>query len=132
MLICHISLNIALFVKLKNFSKTQGLSSLYLWMKKMGRLCGLALFLPHDQEGMGAEHSCARLERFLQLCAHDNNMQVCVPTTSAQHFHMIRRQMVRPLRKPLVVMTPKSLLRHPLVTSSLEKLIDGQFHLAID
>ena len=99
--------------------------------EKWGRLCGLALFLPHGQEGMGAEHSSARLERFLQLCAHDN-MQVCVPTTPAQHFHMIRRQMVRPLRKPLVVMTPKSLLRHPLVTSSLEELTDGHFHLAID
>lgn len=95
--------------------------------EKWGRYCGLVLFLPHGQEGMGAEHSSARLERFLQLCAHDN-MQVCVPTTPAQHYHMLRRQMVRPFRKPLVVMTPKSLLRHPLVTSSLEDLANGQFH----
>ncbi len=94
--------------------------------EKWGRLCGLTLFLPHGQEGMGAEHSSARLERFLQLCAHDN-IQVCVPTTPAQHFHLIRRQMIRPFRKPLVVMTPKSLLRHPLVISRLEDLTQGSF-----
>ncbi len=99
--------------------------------EKWGRLCGLVLFLPHGQEGMGAEHSSARLERFLQLCAHDN-MQVCVPTTPAQHFHMLRRQLLRPFRKPLIVMTPKSLLRHPLVTSSVDDLIDGEFQLVID
>ncbi|MGE0209516.1 MAG: 2-oxoglutarate dehydrogenase E1 component [Lysobacteraceae bacterium] len=93
---------------------------------KWGRLCGLALFLPHGYEGQGPEHSSARLERFLQLCALDN-MQVCVPTTPAQAFHMIRRQMKRPTRKPLVVMTPKSLLRHKLAVSSLEELANGRF-----
>ena len=75
--------------------------------EKWGRLCNLCLFLPHGQEGMGAEHSSARLERFLQLCAH-NNMQVCVPSTPSQVYHMIRRQMLRKYRKPLVVMTPKA------------------------
>jgi 2-oxoglutarate dehydrogenase E1 component len=103
---------------------------------KWGRLCGLTLFLPHGQEGQGPEHSSARLERFLQLCAEqqpgDYNIQVCVPTTPAQAFHMIRRQMIRPYRKPLVVMTPKSLLRHKLATSALEDLSRGYFHSVID
>jgi 2-oxoglutarate dehydrogenase E1 component len=93
---------------------------------KWGRLCGLTLFLPHGYEGQGPEHSSARLERFLQMCALDN-MQVCTPTTPAQMFHMIRRQMVRDLRKPLVVMTPKSMLRHRLSTSTLDDLVDGRF-----
>jgi 2-oxoglutarate dehydrogenase E1 component len=93
---------------------------------KWGRLCGLALFLPHGYEGQGPEHSSARLERFLQLSAL-NNMQVCVPTTPAQMFHMLRRQMVRDLRKPLIVMTPKSMLRHKLSTSTREELSDGAF-----
>ena len=97
---------------------------------KWGRVCGLTLFLPHGYEGQGPEHSSARLERFLQLCALDN-MQVCVPTTPAQMFHMLRRQMVRDLRKPLVVMTPKSLLRHKLSTSSLDELSAGGFQLVI-
>ena len=97
---------------------------------KWNRLCGLALFLPHGYEGQGPEHSSARLERFLQLCAMDN-MQVCVPTTPAQDFHMIRRQMIRPVRKPLIVMTPKSLLRHKLAVSSLDELADGSFQLVI-
>lgn len=93
---------------------------------KWGRLCGLALFLPHGYEGQGPEHSSARLERFLQLCAL-NNIQVCAPTTPAQMFHMIRRQMKRRARKPLVVMTPKSMLRHKLSVSTLEDLASGGF-----
>jgi 2-oxoglutarate dehydrogenase E1 component len=97
---------------------------------KWGRLCGLALFLPHGYEGQGPEHSSARLERFLQLCALDN-MLVCVPTTPAQCFHMIRRQMRMTTRKPLVVMTPKSLLRHKLAVSSLEELAEGSFQKLI-
>ena len=97
---------------------------------KWDRLCGLVLYLPHGYEGQGPEHSSARLERFLQLCAL-NNMQVCVPTTPAQDFHMIRRQMMRKVRKPLVVMTPKSLLRHKKAVSPLEDLSKGRFHEVI-
>ena len=99
--------------------------------EKWGRLCGLVLFLPHGQEGQGPEHSSARLERFLQLCA-ELNMQVCIPSTPAQMFHMLRRQMLRALRKPLIVMTPKSLLRHRLSSSPLDELIHGRFQLIID
>jgi 2-oxoglutarate dehydrogenase E1 component len=98
---------------------------------KWGRLCGLVMFLPHGYEGQGPEHSSARLERFMQLCS-DNNIQVCVPTLPAQWFHLIRRQIVRPYRKPLVVMTPKSLLRHKQSVSSLEDLANGRFQLVID
>ena len=97
---------------------------------KWGRLCGLTLFLPHGQEGQGPEHSSARLERFLQLCA-ELNMQVCIPSTPAQMFHMLRRQMLRPLRKPLIVMTPKSLLRHRLSSSPLADIKTGRFQLVI-
>ncbi len=97
---------------------------------KWGRLCGLTLFLPHGYEGQGPEHSSARLERFLQLCA-EHNMQVCVPSTPAQMFHMIRRQMMRSYRKPLIVMTPKSLLRHKFSVSPLSDLSDGQFEVII-
>jgi 2-oxoglutarate dehydrogenase E1 component len=93
---------------------------------KWGRYCGLTLFLPHGYEGQGAEHSSARLERFLQLCA-ENNMQVCVPSTPAQMFHMIRRQVRRSFRKPLIVMTPKSLLRHEMSVSPLADLSHGAF-----
>jgi len=93
---------------------------------KWGRLCGLTMLLPHGYEGQGPEHSSARLERFLQLCAEDN-MQVLVPSTPAQAYHMLRRQMVRPLRRPLIVMSPKSLLRHRLAVSTLEDLSDGTF-----
>jgi 2-oxoglutarate dehydrogenase E1 component len=97
---------------------------------KWGRYCGLTLFLPHGFEGQGPEHSSARLERFLQLCA-ENNMSVCVPSTPAQMFHMLRRQMRRDFRKPLVVMTPKSLLRHKLSVSSLDDLTHGFFNEVI-
>ncbi|MEF2156068.1 2-oxoglutarate dehydrogenase E1 component [Luteimonas sp. FXH3W] len=97
---------------------------------KWGRLSGLALFLPHGYEGQGPEHSSARLERYLQLCAL-NNMIVCTPTTPAQAYHMIRRQMLMTTRKPLVVMTPKSLLRHKLAVSSLDDMADGGFRTVI-
>jgi len=97
---------------------------------KWGRLCGLTLFLPHGYEGQGPEHSSARLERFLQLCA-EHNMQVCIPSTPAQMFHMLRRQMVRSYRKPLIVMTPKSLLRHKTAVSPLTALSSGEFELII-
>ncbi len=98
---------------------------------KWGRLCGLVLFLPHGYEGAGPEHSSARLERFLQLCA-ENNMQVCVPSTPAQMFHMLRRQMLRAFRKPLIVMTPKSMLRNELSVSALTDLTEGGFATVID
>ena len=97
---------------------------------KWGRYCGLTLFLPHGFEGQGPEHSSARLERFLQLCA-ENNMSVCVPSSPAQMFHMLRRQMLRDFRKPLIVMTPKSLLRHKLSVSSLDDLTHGFFNEVI-
>ncbi|MFO0324563.1 MAG: 2-oxoglutarate dehydrogenase E1 component [Burkholderiales bacterium] len=97
---------------------------------KWGRLCGLSLFLPHGYEGQGPEHSSARLERFLQLCA-EHNIQVVVPSTAAQHYHMIRRQALRPARKPLVVMMPKSLLRKKEASSPLEELANGTFEVVI-
>ncbi len=97
---------------------------------KWGRLCGLVLFLPHGYEGQGPEHSSARLERFLQLCAH-HNISVVTPTTPAQSFHMLRRQMLRGTRKPLVVMTPKSMLRHKLSVSTLDDLAKGGFQTLI-
>ncbi|WP_439106780.1 2-oxoglutarate dehydrogenase E1 component [Congregibacter sp.] len=98
---------------------------------KWSRLCGLTMLLPHGYEGQGPEHSSARLERFMQLCA-EHNIQVCVPTTPAQVFHMLRRQGIRPLRKPLVVMSPKSLLRHKEATSTLEDLANGRFYNVLD
>ncbi len=97
---------------------------------KWERVCGLTLLLPHGYEGQGPEHSSARLERFLQMCAEDN-MQVCTPTTPAQIFHVLRRQVVRPIRKPLIVMSPKSLLRHKLATSTLSELSEGGFKTVI-
>jgi 2-oxoglutarate dehydrogenase E1 component len=98
---------------------------------KWGRFCGLVVFLPHGYDGQGPEHSSARLERYLQLCAQEN-MQVCVPSTPAQMFHMLRRQVIRPYRKPLIVMSPKSLLRHKLSVSPVESLVKGRFELVID
>ncbi len=98
---------------------------------KWGRLSGLTLFLPHGYEGQGPEHSSARLERFLQLSA-ENNMQVCVPSTPAQMFHMLRRQMLRGFRKPLIVMTPKSLLRHKQSASELREITNGRFANVFD
>ena len=92
------------------------------------RMCGLVMLLPHGYEGQGPEHSSARLERYLQLCAQDN-MQVACPTTPANYFHVLRRQMHRPFRKPLIVMTPKSLLRHKHCTSFLSDMAPGSsFH----
>jgi len=93
---------------------------------KWQRLCGLVVLVPHGYEGAGPEHSSARVERYLQLSAQ-HNIQVCVPTTPAQMFHMLRRQVIRPLRKPLIAFTPKSLLRHKLAISTLEDLADGTF-----
>ncbi|MHC8441244.1 MAG: 2-oxoglutarate dehydrogenase E1 component [Candidatus Eutrophobiaceae bacterium] len=98
---------------------------------KWGRYCGLVVFLPHGYDGQGPEHSSARLERFLQLCA-EKNMQVCCPSTAAQMFHMLRRQMVRAYRKPLIVMTPKSLLRRKLSASDLSLFVNGGFQNVID
>jgi 2-oxoglutarate dehydrogenase E1 component len=93
---------------------------------KWGRVCGLTLFLPHGYEGQGPEHSSARLERYLQLCA-EHNMQVCVPSNASQIFHLLRRQMLRPFRKPLVVLTPKSLLRKKEASVPIKELASGSF-----
>ena len=95
--------------------------------QKWGRLCGLTMLLPHGYEGQGPEHSSARLERFLQLSAEEN-IQVCVPTTAAQIFHLLRRQAIRPLRRPLIVLSPKSLLRAKNAESTLEEFAEGSFH----
>lgn len=97
---------------------------------KWARLCGLTMLLPHGYEGQGPEHSSARLERYLQMCA-EHNIQVCVPSTPAQVFHMLRRQAIRPLRKPLIVMSPKSLLRHKQAVSTLDELTQGGFQTVI-
>ncbi len=97
---------------------------------KWGLCCSLVMLLPHGLEGQGAEHSSARLERYLQLCA-EHNIQVCVPSTPAQIFHVLRLQMLRNFRTPLIVMTPKSLLRHRLAVSSFDELADGGFQPVI-
>jgi 2-oxoglutarate dehydrogenase E1 component len=97
---------------------------------KWRRLSGITLLLPHSYEGQGPEHSSARLERFLDLCAEDN-LQVCYPTTPAQIFHLLRRQVLRPVRKPLIIMSPKSLLRRPEATSRMDDLATGAFQEVI-
>jgi 2-oxoglutarate dehydrogenase E1 component len=88
------------------------------------------MMLPHGYEGQGPEHSSARIERYLQLCA-DYNMQICIPSTPAQMFHLLRRQMVRPYRKPLIIISPKSLLRHKESVSALEELATGEYQVVI-
>ena len=98
---------------------------------KWGRYCGLVMLLPHGYDGQGPEHSSARLERYLQLCAEEN-MQVCVPSTPAQMFHMLRHQILRSYRKPLIAMTPKSLLRHKLAVSDIQDITQGQFEYVLD
>lgn len=97
---------------------------------KWGRMCGLVMLLPHGYEGQGPEHSSGRIERYLQLCA-DYNIQVCVPSTPAQIFHLLRRQMLRPIRKPLVIFTPKSMLRSRDASSPLSDLAQGSFRTVI-
>ncbi len=98
---------------------------------KWKQTCRLTMLLPHGYEGQGPEHSSARLERYLQLCA-ENNLQVCYPTTPAQYFHLLRRQVRPGMERPLIVMTPKSLLRLPAATSTLESLTAGGFHPLIE
>ncbi len=98
---------------------------------KWQRYCGLVMLLPHGYDGQGPEHSSARLERYLQLCAEDN-MQVCMPSSPSQIFHMLRRQMLRPYRKPLIVMTPKNILRDPIAASPLHEFTEGSFNNVID
>ena len=97
---------------------------------KWGLLTGLVLLLPHGQEGNGPEHSSARVERFLQLAANDN-MQICQPSTAAQYFHLLRRQALRAWRKPLVVFTPKSMLRADAACSRVDELTTGAFQPVI-
>ncbi|WP_341765058.1 2-oxoglutarate dehydrogenase E1 component [Candidatus Providencia siddallii] len=98
--------------------------------QKWGRMCGLVMLLPHGYEGQGPEHSSARLERYLQLCSCQN-MQVCIPSTPSQVYHMLRRQALNYIRKPLIVISPKSLLRHPLAVSSINEFVDGTFKTII-
>jgi len=98
---------------------------------KWQRFCGLVMLLPHGYDGQGPEHSSARLERYLQMCAEEN-MQVCMPSTPAQMFHMLRRQMLRPYRKPLIVMTPKNILRDADAASQLSEFTDSEFINVID
>jgi len=99
--------------------------------QKWNRQCGLVMLLPHGYEGQGPEHSSARLERYLNTCAEEN-IQVANCTTPASFFHLLRRQCLRHVRKPLIVMTPKSGLRHPLATSTIDELAEGSFHEVLD
>jgi 2-oxoglutarate dehydrogenase E1 component len=99
--------------------------------QKWGQPHGLVLLLPHGHEGQGPEHSSARIERFLTLCAEDN-MRVCYPSTPASYFHLLRRQGRDPVEKPLIVFTPKSLLRHPRCVSSLQDLAEGRFEPVLE
>jgi len=114
-------------------NNAQGVIDLFIasGQSKWQRLSGLTLLLPHGWEGLGPEHSSARLERFLQLCAEEN-MQVCNLTTPAQYFHLLRRQVKAPYRKPLVLMTPKSLLRHPMAVSNLDEMVSKAFEPVLD
>ncbi len=114
-------------------NNAQGIIDLFITsgQAKWQQLCGLTLLLPHGWEGLGPEHSSARLERFLLLCA-DNNIQVANLTTPAQYFHLLRRQIKAPYRKPLILMTPKSLLRHPMAVSTLQELAAGRFSAVLD
>jgi 2-oxoglutarate dehydrogenase E1 component len=114
-------------------NNAQGIIDLFIAAgeSKWQRPCGLVLLLPHGWEGLGPEHSSARLERYLQLCA-DDNLQVCDPTTPAQYFHLLRRQALAPFRKPLVIMTPKSLLRLPRAVSDMAQLSTGEFFPVLD
>jgi len=99
--------------------------------QKWNQRCGLVMLLPHGQEGQGPEHSSARLERFLTLCAEDN-LRIAAVSTPAQYYHLLMRQMAGEVRKPLVLMAPKSLLRHPRVVSTLDELADGAFQPVLD